>query len=172
MTFAIPPEVEPGDRLTASLWNSNIKPNLDALYPLGDSLSTFTPVLEQIISISITVGFSQYLHVGRMCFWNFRIDATSAGSPGSQIFMTIPVPAWSGLAVFMPIGFAQFRDADAGSGRATDNCTISIMDANRNRVQFQNERTEGNVLGAVPSFAVASGDFIRGWACYPTETLA
>lgn len=61
--------------------------------PVHGALLTWTPVVVQSATPTLTVQNASYVRIGRMIVGNFQIALTSSGTAGNAITLTLPVTA-------------------------------------------------------------------------------
>jgi hypothetical protein len=142
-----------GNVLTASDCNTYLSHE-------GGAWTSHTPTLAQGASTNIakTVVWSTYAREGRKITWNFRVDATAAGTAGSQITLTAPVAIQSGCA-----GTGYYFDASGpavyvGTWIAASSTTVVLV------------ATSISGLGVSPAITVASGDSALGCIVYESTS--
>lgn len=116
---------------------------------------TYTPTVTQGVGITFTNNYSKYLVDGKTVFYNASLVATSAGTPGSLIRVTLPIASTS-ATVYRVIGTATFIDV---SPFTTYVCAVS--QPTTTEIYFQNDASAGTSLGTTPAVTVASGDYIN-----------
>lgn len=115
----------------------------------------WTPVLTQ----SVTVPFTQpvactYVRMGRMVFCQGNLAVTGTGTALNGIKVSIPVPAR--FPSFALMGIAQVYDASAAY-----RYVCIVVPASATTIAFGSDGASTDLLGASPSFALASGDAVN-----------
>lgn len=141
-----PSTVVTNQALTAALWTAEVT---DPLTALTGAWNAFTPTLSQGASTDISATKAcEYIRVGKLFIARYRIDATAAGTAGSNVTLTLPVTA-SGSGQML--GSAMYIDADS-----TDYTGLSFAETATTLVIY----TPTGKLGTSPAVTVASGDII------------
>jgi hypothetical protein len=99
---------QPGDILTA-----------DDLNAIG-VWATYTPVLAQSGSRSVTVNQAKFVQINKMCIANIDLTCTTTGSGGSLITVSMPVAFGGSSNTVMGSGF--FYDSSV-----TNNILVSVL---------------------------------------------
>ena len=115
---------------------------------------SYPPTLAQGASTDIakTVTYAKYLSIGKLVICQLRLQATAAGTAGSNVTATLPVTAaTSALAV----GSGAYID----SGAAWYQGMTAYLASTTTVVLLRGDTTGGGAgWGADPNLAVASGD--------------
>lgn len=123
---------------------------------ISDALTLFTPIWSQTATITKTIGYSRWSRVGRWAIWNFQLTATSAGTAGAGVILSLPVAAAVAAGVQ-----GSFHYLDLG----TTHYAGEIVTASTTGIAFQ-PAGAGSLLGPQGGMAVASGDILEGHCIY------
>ena len=138
-----------GDVLTASDINTYLSGE-------GGAWTSWTPTVTQSGSVTVTNTRSRYARYGRMIVAEFDLQATASGSAGSGVLVSLPVTAASVSSVN---GVGSILDGGTGYyvgvWQAFSTTTVQLI-----------AHAQTGAVGGTPSFALASGDFIRGTVTY------
>jgi hypothetical protein len=145
--------------MTASLLNTHVRDNLNALY---GSVTNWTPQIDQGASTNIakTVTEARYVQMGVVVHAWFLLAITASGTGGSAITITLPITA-TGHSSTTPIGSGLIYDSSA-----TNQYLGSWSLVSTTQIALNTNVTGAGAVGASPSFALASGDSIRGHLMY------
>lgn len=160
MAWVTPTNVAAGDAILASKWNQDVVANAVELAPFMAAWTTFTPTIAQgtATNISKTVTYSKYVRVGKMLWWQFRLDVTGAGTFSNAVTLTMPVnPVFTSVN---NIGVGTINDA---SGPTMYNGSWIVIS---NLMYFVGDWSSANTWGTVPNIALASSDTISGNVVY------
>lgn len=126
------------------------------------ALLTSVPTLAQGASTNIakTSTVSEYCVVNGVCEWWFKIDPTAAGTSGSAITLSLPVAAVA--AGSRIAGAGMYFDASG----PTEYGVVYSLETTGAVSMIPASGGSNNFLGAVPAFAVASSDSMRGHLRY------
>lgn len=116
--------------------------------------STTTPTWTQTATITKTTTYSSYFKFGRFVSWQFDLSATSAGTGGANILLTLPVTASASNSVQ---GSFVFQDT------GTTNYAGGILPSSTTAINFQPAGGTTH-LGALVT--IASGDRLYGTVNY------
>jgi hypothetical protein len=116
--------------------------------------TSFTPTLTQPGAITKTNTYSRWTRFGRTILASFSLAVTAAGTAGSPVQVGLPFSCAVGGQT---AGSGWIYDAStttryAGSWEASGTTVVALV----------TDVTGGNVWGAVPSLALASGDVMEG----------
>jgi hypothetical protein len=138
----------------ASAWVARTMAQLKTDLVAQFTWAAFTPVWTQSATITKTIGYSKYFQLGKIVMFQGVMTATSAGTPGNAIAVTVPVVG-IGASLFQICGTCLYYDASV-------NVTYDIQAyfANTGKIQFAGAVTVGNNFGTVPAVTVAAGDYI------------
>jgi hypothetical protein len=122
---------------------------------------TWTPQLDQGASTNIgkTVIYASYVKIGKLVFFNLRLDITAAGTSGSAVTATLPITAAAATATI--IGAGSYFDAAGGAQLMWAGfCRMSST----TQVDVVVDTSNANSWGVSPAAAAASGDalFLSG----------
>ena len=151
MAWTTPGTATAGDVLTASFWNTQVRDNMIELAPFMTTFTSWTPTIAQNGTRTITNTNSKYVKIGRFVFGRVNVTITNAGTSGNLISCSYPVTP------------ANYNDQACGTffygptGNATRYTGTVIL--NSAGFLFQTHNVS-NVLGILPSFATANGDFL------------
>jgi hypothetical protein len=122
--------------------------------------TNFTPVLSQGAStdISKTVAYSRWTRFGRTIIYAFRLTASGAGTAGAAIGVSVP---FARAAQGYQVGPGQIYDTSISYryGESWEFATSTV-------INLSGAESGGGAIGAAPSFAVATGDQMRGTIIY------
>lgn len=143
----------------------------DGLYFIGDggtvygpllvatALADWTPSITQSVGVTFTNNYSKYQRIGNVVFVWFNASITSAGTGNNDIII-------GGL----PINNAAPSGSPIGTAFINDNGTAFYVGAtyslSTNQLTIRGH-LETNDVGSDPNFALASGDDLKVFACYP-----
>lgn len=121
--------------------------------------TAFTPIWTQGVTITATNNVSRYIQIGKFVYYQFSLAATSAGTAGVLLSITLPI---IGIAsgIFRSTGACHFYS----SGPGTSYVLIPLNGATN--CTFTSDTSGGNNFGIVPAITVASGDYIDGVIIY------
>lgn len=127
--------------------------------------TAFASVLTQGVSVNIakTLQTSNYRREGGECTWNFRFDATAAGTAGSPATLTLPVAA--AVSVATP-GVGMVYDSSA-----TQRYVCHLEFATTSTIAFGCDGVFAANWGLTPNLAIASSDQFRGQASYQMGSI-
>jgi hypothetical protein len=142
--------------LLASDFNAEIR---DPIAALSGAWNTWTTRIDQATSTFIghTATYARYVRVGSLVIVQFKLTLSGAGTAG-VIITSMPVtPAAYGVVV--------------GSGDVVDGGThypavLSFSSGTSIEFRRTDATSTTNVIGADPSFALASGDILTGAIVY------
>jgi hypothetical protein len=120
---------------------------------IGEAWTSYTPTVTQSATITKTIAYAKYARVNKLVIVQVMMTATSAGTAGNAIAVGLPIASLNANG-FGVIGTGMVYDLSA----STSYLGMPVIDAGV--VKFWNNASAGNYLGASPSFAIASGDFI------------
>ena len=96
MAFTTPVTVDPGDAILASLWNEQVRDNLNELAPFFSAWTLYTPVLTaSTTNPTLGAGSSaegRYLKVGRLVVYRFKIAFGTSGVNAGSGFYKVSAP--------------------------------------------------------------------------------
>ena len=155
MAWAAPSNRSTGGTLTAAIWNQDVVTNTNAMFPNGYDGTTWTPTLAQSATVTKTVGQADYTKVGRWVTGQCFLTATSNGTSGNVITVTVPVaektlPANAILAV----GSGYINIATSGQCPVI----VALYASNTGKFLFLDASRTGltNFFGTDPSVQVTS----------------
>jgi hypothetical protein len=168
MSFIAPTDKTTGTVVTAAHWNQDVVENVNALFPDGATVDTWTPVLEATSSnpsTSSAVG-RQYQMGAIMQFWG-RFVISAAGS--GDYFVALPAASvgltGGGGGTGSIMGGWHARDSstvsNGGGSLALTGADDVVFTIHANEASFQRVVTE-----SVP-WAWASGDVLTLFGFYP-----
>jgi len=168
MAWTTPGTATAGQVLTASFWNEQVRDNMLELAPLFGAWTSYTPTLRQGVSTNITktVTYAAYVKIGRLAIVQVRLDATGAGTAGSNVEVTlpsavVPVGASGNAGTF---GFGQIYDVSTGT-----NYAATVRAVSTTAVSFNGDWSGTAYWGNTPNLAVANGDqFHFAYVCETT----
>jgi len=160
MAWVTPTTVATGDVLTASKWNQDVQANGAALAPLFSGWTTYTPTVTQSTAVTVTTNYSKWIQVGRLVIWNFHLTASSGGSAGSILTISLPTAASATLRT-LGSGMIYYNNTPrpyAGIWMANTTTTVAL----------ESDDTGNNYWGAIPSlqFAANNSSFLAGTLIY------
>jgi hypothetical protein len=120
--------------------------------------TSYTPTLSQGASsnISKSVQRSRWSRLGIWTIWQFSIACTGAGTAGSAITLTLPdTCAFSGV----PNGIGDGIIQDASGAL---NYKVAWSPTSTTTIIGYRDGSAAGAVGATPSFALASGDYLSG----------
>lgn len=128
-------------------------PAFSATFPVGTGAwTTYVPVWTQTATITATINTARYTQIGRIVFFEVSLTATSAGTAGAFVRVTLPVaPASSDQVVV-----AAYADASP----ATSYVLGGFTKTGTNDMIFLNDTSGSAAFGNAPAVTVASGDAI------------
>lgn len=123
------------------------------LNPNQNYISGYSPTITQGVTLSKTDTYSRYRIIGNICHWQYSCGFTSAGTPGGQIIVPLPIAAASGA--YRHLGSALFADASPASSYV-----MSAMFDGGSTTNFLLSHDTSTVawFGSSPAVTVASGD--------------
>ena len=149
--------------LTAAFWNTNVRDNLQAAFPVNTSLTSYTPTLAQGASTNIakTTAYAKYMVVGKVMYLWIRLFATAAGTAGSAI--TVSLPAGYTLEnTDSYMGSGNYGDSGVGEYPslvyAQTTTTLALVAVTT---------TSGARVGVTPAITVANNDSVAFHATIP-----
>lgn len=154
MAYTAPTAVTAGDALTASLYNTYVKDNIidHELYvsPLRSAWTSYTPTFTQNVSVTPTVNYAKYMQVGKTVIGAVKMTATTSGTNGQQVKITVPVNPASAVA---PIGTGYFYNGTVFGilGTLISGTTLG----------FDAYTQPGGGFGVAVAFQVVSGNTIH-----------
>jgi hypothetical protein len=140
-----------GDVLTASDINTYLMGE-------GGAWTSWTSTWTQTATITHTTNYSKYARHGRMITWNFDLAATSAGTAGATILVTLPVAATSVASIQ---GQAWFYDSSVPVPYI-----LAIRGSTTSTINFWHDTSNSSPFGVAPGVTIASGDQITGSIVY------
>ena len=114
----------------------------------GGAFNTWTPTVTQSSGITLSASAGYYWRAGRMIFFAVSFTASSAGSSGTSVTVSLPVTAARNGQV---VGTGSFTD----NGTATYSC-IAVSSSTTAMIMQRTDTTTLSYVGG--AFAVASGD--------------
>ena len=122
----------------------------------GGAWTSWTPAVTQSGSVASTNTRSRYARASRLITATFDVTTTAAGTAGNAVTLSLPVTAAAagsggGVGFVLDTGTAYY----SGFWNIETTTTIVLIGYN----------VSGRV-GAVPSFALANTDVIRGMITY------
>ena len=122
----------------------------------GGAWTTWTPAVTQGVSVTTTNTRSRFARYGRLIIATFNLTATSAGTGGSGITVSLPVTAASASSVN---GSGIIRDTGTsnygGSWEGITTGTIAMIGDGRS-----------TYVGGDPNLALANTDTLNGYIVY------
>src|SRR5918996_3875392 len=110
MVWTAPRTWVTGELVTATLLNTHLKDNLNAIVPVGpDGWSTWTPVITQLGTVGHTVTRATYTKVGRLLVVSADLAITGTGTGNNAI----TVSGWPFTAASAAMMMGSFRLFDA-----------------------------------------------------------
>lgn len=141
--------------------DTTVKARLDRITPVLGVLNTWTPVVVQGVTVTVTNVRSTYSRVGRAYTLRFQLTCTSAGTAANAIVIQgFPIPTAGSHPTV--VGQAMLTDASTGF-----NYPALLTLASTVTMSLSSSATNGNAeirLGAGGGFtlALASGDTLSG----------
>lgn len=132
--------------------------DLATIFPTGtDAWTSYTPVITQSNTPTISVEFAQWMKIGRLLVVQLSVSITSAGTAANAVLCTFPSAAGS-IASFRRVGGGAIFDGSASTwyeGMALWNNATTF------KIQAHNTAA-ATPLGAGGGFtaALASGDLV------------
>lgn len=162
MVWTAPRTYTPGETLTASTLNSDVRDNLRAI---GGAWTPYTPAWTATTA-NPTLGngalSGRYLSAGALTMVSISLTIGSTTAPGSGVyFLGLPVPQAAGTSNW-PVGQAFLRDASATPGRFAR----TVM-ANGGTVWLMAD--DGVQWAAGNPFPLATGDQVVLTCAYEAE---
>lgn len=126
--------------------------------------TSYTPVVAQNGTRTITVNYAQYCQINKLCFVNVDLEVTNAGTTANLVTMTVPVN-FSASSARRVSGSGLLYDAGS-----TDVVLLTAVYNTSTTVRFVTETTTDpqSGLGVNPGFALASGDILSLSLVYET----
>jgi hypothetical protein len=131
----------------------------------GTAFSSSDPILNQSANVTYTKQRTGYIKWGRLVHYDFYLDATSAGTVGTDISIELPY-ATVANQVGGVIGTGFIYDASTTTLHTCELVATSTTFAKflpQNNVAF-------SYLGNGVALTLASGDTVRGRATYESAT--
>ena len=158
MAWTTPTTVNPGDAILASLWNTQVRDNLQIINALGSAWTTWTPVL-RTGGVAVTLGTGsestgRYIRLGTVVIGEFYIKFGTSGvsvGAGSMDLSALPIAATGQSEGNVVIGSCWATDA-------TGSMYIGVFSAARN---FYADGAGNTVWGQTVPFTWAANDAIR-----------
>jgi hypothetical protein len=123
---------------------------------------SYTPTLAQSVEVTKTVTFSRYMRIGNLVTFVFRLAATSSGSSGQRITVTLPIAADVDTATEVVVG--TFNMLDGGAMRLG---AALVQVGSGASIGGWAEGGTGYMGSSNPNAAIVSGDVIFGMVTYP-----
>ena len=136
-----------GQVLTAATMNS-----------IGAVTETYTPVVVQSNTPTITVLMARYQQIQKIVHVYFKINVTSAGTAGQAINISLPIAA-------------KTTDIACGSGGIFDSSTTTMYAGwyyllSTTTVALAGDWATNSLWGGIPTLAIANGDVIYAQLTY------
>lgn len=167
MAYTAPRTWVTGELVTAALLNEQIRDNTLAEFPLGvGAWTSYTPTLTQSATVAKTVTYARYQRVGRIIFFQVRLDVTGAGTAANDVLIGLPVAAVN-VTIELPLGGGFIYDSSLGQAH------IGVAITNSGTVVKIRPGT-GAVNAALGNnqftAALASGDIVSVGGSYEAAT--
>ena len=152
MAWTTPSTWVAGAILTAAQLNTQLRDNLTELAPFFTSWSSWTPVVKQSATVSITNNRSRYIKVGRMVIATFDVSCTSSGTASNAMVLD-----FSGIttAASASSAYGSYRIFDSG----VTNYAGTLVAFSTTGMNFYQDGN-GNPLGF--GQLLTSGDSMQG----------
>lgn len=154
MPWTTPGTAVAGSVLTAAYWNTQVRDNLNMVAPLMTTWTDYSPTLSQGVTVTYTKNYAKYVQIGKFVWVNAYLSATSSGTSGSIIAVTLPVTAATSTPMQVGSG-SLYRSA------ATTFYSCSVILGSTTSVWFVNDASGANVVGTNPSYQMVSNDAVR-----------
>ena len=117
--------------------------------------TSFTPVLKQAVTLTLSSSTASYVRIGKLVIVNFYAVISSAGTAANAITVDLPVTAANATRVG---GSATYNDSGVGLYTMNIESTTTVA-------SFVNDAA-ANYFGIAPGVTAASGDSFRGYITY------
>jgi hypothetical protein len=140
--------------ITGSVWPEGSE--ITAGMVASEAWNVFSPVVTQGVVVAHTVSRATYIKIGRTVHASVELSITGAGTAGSNIVVSLPVPAASSGAI---VGSGIVYDSStttvyAGIANTIDSTTLSLWPASA-------DGTTSFLGNRQFSAGLASGDLVR-----------
>lgn len=158
MAWVTPTTVSTGDVLTASRYNADVQANLTELAPFFSAWTSWTPVVTQGGTVTVTNNDSKYVKVGRLVIGRLYVTVTGSGSGGTAVTITLPVAQPAALPV---VGAGWIYDANPGT-----RYNFTMETPTTTTFAMTGDWSGNTTWGASPNLALAAADQIRCMFAY------
>lgn len=139
---------------TGSVWST--------VGPVHGALLSWTPVITQGATPSLTNLYSDYSRVGRRVFFETIVSTTSAGTAANDVVVSLPVAAATLAGTI--IGRGQIQDVAPGSQYEGP---LLVATSTTCKIGVPGSSTVNTFLGTTQfTLALASGDVVRYHGSY------
>lgn len=121
---------------------------MDVLAPVQAAWTSYTPAVVQSVGVTSTVGYAKYVQVGKTVYGNAWVSATSSGTSGQAITVSLPVAAATSTGVVVGSGLINAISV-------AYSCQLYL--ATSTTCYFINDASGANTVGGNPSVQVVSG---------------
>jgi hypothetical protein len=156
MAWTSPSTWVAGAILTASQLNTQLRDNMTELAPFFAAWTSWTPVIKQSATVSITNNRSRYIKVGRLVIATFDVSCTSSGTASNAMVIEFGSIATAAAA---NSAYGSYRIFDTG----ITNYVGTLVAASTTAMNFYQDGN-GNPLGFGQQFT--SGDSLQGTFVY------
>lgn len=148
----------------AGVQNKNLDAtNTIAAGALGIAPTAWTPTFTQSGSVSATVDHAHYQVVGKLAHLSARVTFSAAGTAGNSIFVAgLPAAVAPTYVEAQGRAVGTFSYGDVSTGTYAG---VVLVLSGGPLLAFRVHNTTSH-LGADPSFAIASSDFLSFTACW------
>lgn len=142
---------------------TTVKARLDRITPTLGALTSWTPAVTQLGSVTVTNTHSTYMRIGRLVFAQFLLAVTGSGTAANVITISLPVNS-TGTGSTDVMGYGYLVDSSAS---LWFHGGIQLASLFACRIMSATGQAPFTALGTT-SFAgaLASGDSISGFVWY------
>lgn len=158
MAWTTPTSVNPGDAILASLWNTQVKGNMDELAPFSIAWTTFTPTFTNLTVGNAAVS-AKYLQVGKVVVYRGRLVWGSTTTASGVTKVSLPASR-NGSPITNGSGFIY----DSSPGRFYL-IVCNAVDASAAEF-YHTEAGGGGIMTGLDPFTWASGDVLQWTITY------
>lgn len=124
----------------------------------GGAWTSWTPTITQGVAVTATVSSARFARYGRTIVFRAHLAVTGAGTSTTDIVLSLPVAAASGIVFNMPIGLGQVIDSSASQTHW--GMLVHGTDASTVRIKSSSTTSNTYLGGSVLTAALASGDSV------------
>lgn len=132
--------------------------------PLWGAWTSWTPVVTQSNTPTLTNNSSGYVRIGRLIIASFAVTLTSAGTVSNDVVVSLPVTARGGTSI-VNAGYGTIEDVSVNARYSGACLMVSTTTFKISSTTTANTQFLGSATSAFTA-ALASGDFIYGQLMY------